>query len=212
MLPAVPIIVIKQDKKLLVLDGQHRLTAAKRLNVPIFYIASEDITLDDIPTLNKVRTPWTLLDFVNHYVACGNVDYEIALKFMTDHPHLSLNFCVASLTSRAEDGTVLKLIKNGTFKVTTFERAEYISGCILDFKKYFKYYNNRYFTRAISFLIRKTPYDHKIMMDKLDYESTRLVRCLTVDDYLKLLEEIYNYKNSPKNFVTLTLRHYVTNY
>ena len=59
-----PIIV---NEKLEVLDGQHRLEAAKQLKVPIYYVISSDVTHNDISRLNSNKKNWLLMDYINYY-------------------------------------------------------------------------------------------------------------------------------------------------
>ena len=50
---------------------------------------------------------------------------------------------------------------------------------------------------AVLRIINGTPeYDHSQMMKKLSYLSEKLVKCVDVESYLRLLESIYNYKTT----------------
>jgi hypothetical protein len=61
--------------------------------------------------------------------------------------------------------------------------------------RYYPHYKRRYFISAATKMIQTAGYDHKQMLDKLRYLSAKLVDCATTEDYLKLLEMIYNYKS-----------------
>ena len=47
-----------------VIDGQHRLQAAKELKIPVSYIISDDTAEDNIDQL-QISKKWTALDFCN---------------------------------------------------------------------------------------------------------------------------------------------------
>lgn len=57
----VPIVV---NSKMEVVEGQHRIEACKRLNLPVYYIIDENANLQDVHELNKYRRSWSTLDFL----------------------------------------------------------------------------------------------------------------------------------------------------
>ena len=72
----VPIIV---SSNYLVIDGQHRLEACKKLNLPVAYRMVDGDTDQLMVTLNRTQRPWSTDDFINKYVKQGNENY-IALE------------------------------------------------------------------------------------------------------------------------------------
>lgn len=48
---------------------------------------------------------------------------------------------------------------------------------------------------AANKMIRTPGYNHKQMLEKLRYLSAKLVDCSSSEDYLKILETIYNFKS-----------------
>ncbi len=78
---------IKVTKDFYVIDGQHRLDAAKQLNIPIYYCISNDLGEDAIPLLQN-QNSWTLQDFT-HFYSISNDRYkfieEIDQKFNLPH-------------------------------------------------------------------------------------------------------------------------------
>lgn len=59
-----PIIV---NKEYYVIDGQHRLEAARRLKIPIYYVVDERVTEIDIVNRNTNLKPWKGRDYINFY-------------------------------------------------------------------------------------------------------------------------------------------------
>ena len=62
---------ITVNEEYFVIDGQHRLAAAKSLGLPIYYIVCPGLTERDIPRLNSVMKLWLMADYLDHYVGLG---------------------------------------------------------------------------------------------------------------------------------------------
>ena len=71
MLKYKPILV---NSKMEVLDGQHRLLAAKEIGVPIFYEVEKDMDIKSIISL-QTQKAWTTTDYINAYAKNGYEDY-----------------------------------------------------------------------------------------------------------------------------------------
>lgn len=78
MLHLNPIIV---TENLEVIDGQHRLHAAKALNVPIFYVIDNNFNPEKLVKLNNTQKAWNLIDYLNFYVNQGKENY-IQFKYL----------------------------------------------------------------------------------------------------------------------------------
>jgi aerobic-type carbon monoxide dehydrogenase small subunit (CoxS/CutS family) len=63
---------------------------------------------------------------------------------------------------------------------------------ILEFSKFYPGYTRRSFVCACMIMFSNKEYDHKRMMDKLEYLSKKICNCPDAVTYLKLLEELYN--------------------
>ena len=51
------------------LDGQHRFEACKRNLLPLYYMVTDDWSLDNIRTMNTMIKKWTIKDYVQSYKA-----------------------------------------------------------------------------------------------------------------------------------------------
>ena len=65
---------IDVNKDFEVIDGQHRLLAAQRLKVDVYYRMSDELTPKDIITLN-VSKNWAMRDYLNYYVKNNYPEY-----------------------------------------------------------------------------------------------------------------------------------------
>ena len=77
-----PILV---NNKMEVIDGQHRLEAAKKAGVPVKYINMGAKDINVVCELNTTSHVWTTDDYLNRYVALGNENYIKFNKLRTDY-------------------------------------------------------------------------------------------------------------------------------
>ena len=78
MLESNPIIV---NKNMEVIDGQHRLEAAKRMHLEIHYVVAPDAKVKEVQRLNTAVKRWDLRDYAISYSLTGNKEYDKVLKF-----------------------------------------------------------------------------------------------------------------------------------
>ena len=74
-------ILVNENKS--IIDGQHRLQAAKELEIPITYIISNESCEDNIDQL-QISKKWTAYDFCNRNALRGNKDCQKAIKIAED--------------------------------------------------------------------------------------------------------------------------------
>lgn len=82
MLMVKPILV---NEKMQVLDGQHRLEAAKKLNLAVHYIVQKDAEDMDMVLLNANQRTWKLVDYHNFFVTQGSPEYRKLEDFTKQH-------------------------------------------------------------------------------------------------------------------------------
>lgn len=85
-----------------VLDGQHRLEAAKTLQIPIFYILKEGGDFKDVVLLNSSQKSWKTEDFLRLYADGQKIPEYVELKEFMEKNNFKLG--------------VALLIKQGPFK------------------------------------------------------------------------------------------------
>lgn len=198
MLESHPILI---DRDNYIIDGQHRLEAAKILNIPIFFVVDEKVEEQDIPRC-QIQKKWESSDYLKYYKEV-NDDYgfvhEIYEKFgFNGH----LPFVISSCASIASAGDAFR---KGTFKITKsklilrkkFEQIKEIKEAVKRKKE------NVYFSaeslKALWALVGDPKYNHKIMLDKTEKYIDNFLFSLnfkkkpTILDSLR--DRVYNYFN-----------------
>ena len=186
-----PIIV---NEKYEIIDGQHRHYACKELGIAIYYIIQPGLTLTDCHLMNCNSKNWTAEDFLNGYCELGNKNYLILKDFIEKNTHLSMGICETLLGGNSNIGNILHTkFKEGTYEVKDVKRAQEIADMLKDFEKYPPYGQKIFFTALIK-MMNDSRYDHKRMLSKLSYQTSKLQKEVNVFSYLQSLNDIYNYK------------------
>lgn len=196
-------IIVSKDKY--VIDGQHRLAAAKRMKLPIFYVMTDEADLHDIRILNvNVRT-WFIEDYLRSYIQQGKHDY-VTLKDFAEVNGISVSIALLLLSIPNENyhpNLMIKEFKEGDFKVTNMEGAQTLIKQLQDFQPYSQdgSWKDREFIRALQIAYKRV--SHKAIMEKLKIHNLEIVREPNVRDYLRALEGVINFKQHGDNKIRL---------
>lgn len=196
-----PIIV---NDKMEVVDGQHRLAAAKQLKTPIFYVVSDSINHDDIAKLNSNKMNWKLMDYINYYTVKGIKEYKELSKLINEYPHLPLSFLIALLSDdgKRHSDDVLR----GHLDITNLPEARETIKYIEGYVPYFAHAYNSRFLEAFLYICSTGLYNHEVMLAKLQRNPGALIPCANKKQYIKLLQEIFNKGTHEKNIALFTKR------
>jgi len=195
-----PILV---DKDMTVIDGQHRLEAAKILGLPIYYLVEEKLRISDMVRLNANQRHWREVDYFNFYVQSEVVDY-IKLKRFMDKCGIGLRSAFAMLGFN-RTGDMYEAFKKGEFEFPNDEKFEATLGNMENINTFVDYivektplkktiYNTT-LIRALGYFFNLENVDFAVFMGKLEFQLKLFHRCTMLKDYLDMFAQIYNWKN-----------------
>jgi hypothetical protein len=184
-----------------IIDGQHRLKALEELGLPVHFIIKQNLSLKDMQKLNTNSRNWSQDDFMNSYEKLGLSAY-IRYKTFKEKWKFGHDECWALLNGICSKphGTIDKF-RNGELTIKNYEKAVYHAQLITDLKQHFDGYKRRSFVFAMLRMFNNKDYNHARLMNKLSYQSNKLVVCSRVEDYLAILQKIYNFKTTRENKV-----------
>lgn len=187
-----PIIVLTDYT---VYDGQHRLLAAQFLKVPIFFIVSDNMTIEDVAKANGLQKGWGTLDYMHHWLMAGNENYKQLHRFHDAYPFLPLAICRDLLWGAPGKKAPTFSFNAGEFVVDRPEYAETVGKILADFQSIVpaQVFRHHAFIRAVMNMAANPSYDHRRMIKKLEYLSVRMVKCADIKGYLTVLSSIYNH-------------------
>lgn len=197
-----PIIV---DENFFVLDGQHRLEAAKQCEVPIYYIVCNSEKFKEITKLNQNQKNWRLIDFLNFYaVNFKNAIYIDLLNFTNEREipleasfiYLNYNikvkknreeFCSGEFIFEKPLSEAINLFSDWkTFYDLCTEKN-------FDFPDFLK---SLHFRKALIEILSSRKINRQQFWDRIKSNISGIYRCYNKDDTLDMLLKIYN-KQSP---------------
>lgn len=203
-----PILVNQQFQ---IIDGQHRFEAAKQLGLPINYAIQNDYGVDEVKTLNTNTKNWNRIDYLVSYCTTGHPEYLKFKEFMSMFPELSPNCCTVLLTNKnngvlkrvklkkserlkvAQKSYSIKDFENGSLVIPDFNNSVENAKKIMKIKPYYSGYNRVVFIRAMVALFKRDNFDFNTFMKKMELNPTALKHCVSIAQYIDLIENIYNY-------------------
>jgi len=187
-------IIVNENRQ--VIDGQHRLLASMRTEKPVYYIVIAGYNTEAMQVLNTNSTVWNKYDYLNHYCEMGVAPYLEMREFMEEYPDFTLTSAQAILSGVSGDTADLKrkYFQEGNFQIKDINLAIENANKIIQFKDFYSGFSRTVFVRTMLSLFKNSNYIQSEMIHKLSLAPTKLVHCTSVNQYLLLLEEIYNYR------------------
>lgn len=188
----IPIVV---NEKREVIDGQHRLKAREELGLPVYYLVVDGLGINETQRANLTNKTWTLDDFLNTYVELNYHHYKVYKQFK-ERWKLSNSECIALLSGKlyGAHGEGHKDFQSGLFGVNDLDWANDVAAKIYRVEPFYSGFKRRSFIFALIHVISTEGFDFEEFIQKLSYQSSKMVHCTNKSQYLRIIEDIYNYK------------------
>lgn len=205
-----PILV---NEKMEVIDGQHRLQAAKNVNTFVYYIVVNGYKLEEVHTLNLNQKNWGKRDYMEGYAEMGIESYIKLREFVLKNDDFTFTDCIAlcsNITTSSGNSIVnkfrhnktsskqIEVFEEGTWVGKDFDLAQQWAHKIRMCKPYFEGYNKTTFVGTMIGLFQNNLFDFSEFMHKVRIQPKALVDCANREQMRALIEDIYNYKSRNK--------------
>jgi hypothetical protein len=193
-----PIVV---DEQMRVIDGQHRLAAAKFLGVSIYYI-KDNIQRSDISMLNSNQKNWNAMDYINFYTIEKKDAYVQLSNLMNHFPDMAVSALIT--LSNSEGRRNNQELKDGNLEVLNINHCKEICALCTELNKKFAsdfVFDSR-FPLALSLAINDQNWKTETFIEKIEASPRSFVRCHTKEQYAEMIQEIYN-RHLSKNQIRL---------
>lgn len=206
--PGCPMLCVrKPGGKLMVYDGQNRLDAAARLQIPVWYVIDPQAAAHEPKDFNcnDAQSSWTISQYVDVEADAGNKHY-VELRNFAKTYGLPYSICATLLQGMvACGGNILKAIQSGDFEVLDLSYAQETAAVIASLLRINKDLRGPVMCRAIArcMLVRDKGFDPAAFITKCSRLSHQLHPCGTVDQYCSMFETIYNYQSRKSNKIPL---------
>lgn len=193
------VIIVNENYE--IIDGQHRFECIRELQLPLHYIVCKGYGLSEVQILNQNAKNWNYEDYLEGYIDLGLNDYKIYKefkdKYQFGHSECMILLSYQNLTNR-ESHNIQIDFKNGNFKVKDFNKAEIIANKIWLLNGLYEGFLRRNFVYAMLRLFKNPDFELTEFIAKLKLQPSALTDCTSIDAYITLIEEIYNYKRRDK--------------
>lgn len=193
-------IIINSDFE--VIDGQHRLEAAKTLKCTVYYVIDENFNQNKMISMNSVKINWTIDDYIHFYCTKNYPDYVNLVHFMEKY---NLSVTPAFVwTSKQDSSKPFSHIKNGTFKFTFDCAAEVALKKTLNFiekitkKQEVFTSKSRYFHRSCKTFFNSDVFDYDRFIEKFMESNIFIYSQGTQKYYFETFLNIYNHSLQDK--------------
>lgn len=196
-----PILV---NENMEIIDGQHRFTACQELNEPIYYTQVDGLRVGDARKMNVLHRGWLIEDYAQSF-AKTDPNYRKYLDIKEDYGFSHGNTLVYILNTDSKDKArgIGKTFRSGEFVLEDEKGARERLEKLAEVGQYVTFVNDISFARAILRVINLEGFDFKRLLHKLELHQNLLRRYATIEDYLRMLEEIYNFQMAETNRVRL---------
>jgi hypothetical protein len=154
--------------------------------------------------INNTCNKWDPADHALTYAKLGNPNYEIYLKYRQMYPGLSYGIVAAILEnkytlSQSSAGSMSKRgFKNGEFVVMHENKSKVIFNRLKQISTFYSGWNKRAFVYAVIHLSNQSGFDWDKFISKLQIRHVSLFDYPKALDFVKVLTEIYNYRERKK--------------
>lgn len=186
-----PIVVRRNEKgKLIIKDGQHRLSIAESLNLTVYWV-EEEVDFD-IAEINSTSKTWQLRDYAQKYAANGIKDYQEGIEFADQH-HLNIGTSFALLAGTVSFSNINDQFIDGTWKIKDRPWADAVAGIYAPMVEIAPAIKNARFIEACMGCCRIKEFDAKRLIRNAGRCREKLVSYSTKDAFLDMIEHVYNF-------------------
>lgn len=194
-----PIVV---NERMEVIDGQHRITAAERISIPVHYIVMEGLTIDDCIKLNNNHKDWVLIDYIHSFAERGNTHYNLVRQMLTEYGgkgKLLQNVILTVCCGNMQFVDSLK-IQTGAFVFDDPEKARKI----LEFLRCFDISNIKGAKACVHYALigfyDMDVVDNSRMIRQYKQYGSEIKKVTDTRDAVEQLEAVYNKRQKTQGF------------
>ena len=193
---ALPIVVRKTPNSVYdVIDGQHRLYFAQKLNIEVWFTFDE--TNMDISEHNESGKNWTISDHILRWYKEGLESYIEIVEFSEKYK-LNLATSAGLLAGTTTVNNVKTKITTGNYTVQTRDLAVSVAKCVNTITKESDISNRNACLHAIYALHFVDYFEPDDLIEKVRINPGLLVNYGDRDGFLEMFDEIYNYRRRSK--------------
>ena len=196
-LPSKPIQTVKRGAKYVVIDGHHRLAAAKSLEMPVFFVVEPESAAETMASVNAQVKTWGTADYVRMYAVRGIDDFQKLLQY--GEIGIPLGMAASMLHGHAAAScNVSEALKTGTFKIRETSGINKIYAMIKNFSELNSVVRHRAFIAALSDCLLTPEFDWTRFERRFAENTAMMQKASNKDLQLDQIEKLYNFRSQDK--------------
>jgi len=195
--PGFPLRCVKQDGNLVITHGHHRFHVARKLGIWVWYIVS-NVNVELFESEASTYS-WSVKDFAKARSRSGDVDVEAVMQYHeeTGIP-LGMSISLVGGEGAASSNKAIDL-KKGTYKVGDMIMANRMKKIVMECKEIgIPFVSGSSFVSAMSKCLLVEEFDDEVFMHKVRAHSGLMEFRRNQEDYLSLIELVYNRQSQEK--------------
>lgn len=178
-----------------VIDGQHRLEAAKQLGLPVFYKAIEHLTIKDARRMNIAQKSWRSQDYLMSYVNEGKKAYHKLLMLVEEYGDYGFGYTTLQLYALGSYYGAKgynAMFRGGDFPDFDLGEARQRLDMLAELTDLAPDFKIKSLAVAILDIMSSEHYDHQRMVRKVSRNKGEVRAYANVVDNKRMLENLYN--------------------
>lgn len=205
-LPSKPLQCIRNCTALILVDGHHRLEAARSLGLPVSYVVEENVDREAITLVNSKMKAWGLNDFIRSQCVRGNAEYKRLRSYIEGGLPVGIAANLLAGRCATGNGGMSAKVRDGSYKVTTTKQADALLDFINALKGACPHVQNAQFIKALSLAWYLKEFDLGTFKARMLTNPAMLPRYSNMEDYLRAIEEIYNHRSRARIAISFLAR------
>lgn len=189
-----PLQCYRKNGKLIVVDGHHRLEAAKLVGSPVFYEVENKDAQETMADVNRLVKRWNTMDYIRLYANRGIEDYQKILYYV-DFGIPAGMAASMMINNSAGSGNANTVIAMGAFKAKDTQHIEKVKSLIERFADANPAAKSRSFIAAISKCIFCEDFDINVFSKRMNENIGMLEKTSNEEQMLIQIESIYNFRS-----------------
>lgn len=174
-----------------VIDGQHRLTAARELGVPVYFTIVPGIGINEARQMNLLHHRWDSEAFLKTYSAEGRRPYIEFSKLKFDYPDFSFSILIAAIVGHQTTGQQAAF-RNGNLEMFDITVVRALLDDISQLAELTPIFKQRSVVYAYLRARQADNFNNEYFVDKVQEKRLELGAFQGVVDNLRQFEQLYN--------------------
>lgn len=185
-----PILV---NEEMEIIDGQHRLLAAEKLDIPIYFVQEAGLEVSDVRDINANQESWKIPDYANSYAKMGKPLYEKISKY---YKQFGLaHTTIARIITKGKLSNVEEFKEGAVYPTIDDSLAEKVLKLLVDLRKIEKYLGNKAWAVSIAMLVISKQISPNDILNKFTGYTKHIRNYVSRKDIEFELNKILNFRS-----------------